>query len=168
MHGLPRDTGFGRLVQILIAQHKVSRAVGVQNQQRLFKAGKISHQVLEITAVFGVTVHHQLLKTAGLHAPQNLVQTFLDSGIRQHDRLSSTVLGRLRHLGQADIVLFHFLTPLVIDFLYLAFGQFQILSMGYMGRMICLKGMIRVSCGVAPCVRDMTENAAFSFSSGKI
>ena len=87
MHGLPRDTGFGRLVQILIAQHKVSRAVGVQNQQRLFKAGKISHQVLEITAVFGVTVHHQLLKTAGLHAPQNLVQTFLDSGIRQHDRL---------------------------------------------------------------------------------
>ena len=112
--------------------------------------------------------YHQLLKAAILHALQHLVKALLNGGIGQHYRLSGAVLGRLRHLGQADIVLFHFLTPLVIDFLYLACGRFQILSMGYMGRMICLKGMIRVSCGVAPCVRDMTENAAFSFSSGKI
>ena len=53
MHGLPRDTGFGRLVQILIAQHKVSRAVGVQKQQRLIKEGKKSSQrykdIVEVT-----------------------------------------------------------------------------------------------------------------------
>lgn len=109
MHGLPRDTGFGRLVQVLIAQHKVSRAIGIQHQKSLFKTGKITHQVLEIAAVLGVAVYHQLLKAAILHALQHLVKALLNGGIGQHYRLSGAVLGRLRHLSQADIILFHLL-----------------------------------------------------------
>ena len=37
-----------------------------------------------------------------------------------------------------------------------------------MGRMIFLKGMMRVSCGVAPPVRDMMLSAPLAFKSGKI
>lgn len=40
-HARPaRDTGFGLLVQVLIAQHKVSSAIGIQHQKSLFKRVK--------------------------------------------------------------------------------------------------------------------------------
>ena len=99
MHSLPRNAGLGCLVQVLVAQHKAGGAIGIQHQQRLFKTGKIPHQILKIAAVLGVAIHHQLVQAAFLHALQHLIQALLNGGIGQHDRLSRAVLGRLRHLG---------------------------------------------------------------------
>ena len=39
------------------------------------------------------------------------------------------------------------------------------LSMGNMGRMMRLKGIRRVSCGVAPSVRDITHRACLLYTS---